>query len=148
MVAVLERALQAAGLKEVADAEEDLDAVERLRHEVAGAEAERAAARGGRVVGGEHEDGDAGADDPLEHREAVDARQLEVEDHQIRVCRLQERLGLHGDRGDADVLVAGRGEDALQQGSALGVLDYDNALGAAASVRHDHHGPRVIGGSP
>jgi hypothetical protein len=126
LVAVLERALQAARLEQVADAEEDLDAVERLGDEVAGAETERAAARRRGVVGGEDEDRHAGAHDPLEQREAVDLGDLEVEHDEIGVDELEHVLGLAGDARHAHVLVAG-GEHARTAGR-LSSLDDDDAL--------------------
>jgi hypothetical protein len=148
VVAVLERALQAARLEEVADAQEDLHAVERLRDEVLGAQAERAAARGGRAVGGQDEGGHAGGDDALQGGEAVDARKLEVEDHEVGVVAVEDGVQLLGRRGGVDRLVAGRAEHAPEHECALGVLEDDDVLRAPVGIRHDRHGPRLVGRTP
>ena len=90
VVAVLEGALEAAGLEEVADAEQQLDAVQRLGDEVLGAQAERAAARRRGVVAGQDQRGHADLDDLLEQLEAVGAGQLgagelESSDRQVQL---------------------------------------------------------------
>ncbi len=66
----------------------------------------------------------------------------------FRFTPLEQALELERVDGRAHVLVARGGEDALQQGCALGILDDDDRLGAPASVGHDDHGPPLIDGSP
>ena len=128
------------------EASEELVHPERLRHVVVGAGIERRDLRGLGVTGGEHHDRNrAPAAQALDHLDAVDAGQAEVEHDDIGMVPSREVERLFSGLGQVDVVATRPEVDAERPTDRRLVVDHEHAArldqvlrGTERLVRHGH----------
>ena len=113
---LLEREVQKAGAQHVVNAQNELAAVEWLREKIGGAESERPASCVGNQVTREDEHWHElvigmHRVQSFEHIEAVEARHVQIEHHEIRLRRTRNRDRVGGIRCRSHFVVAGSGKD-------------------------------------
>jgi len=147
LVLAPELPVEEAHREQVVDAEEQLDPVEGLRHEIARAGRERATLGLGCGVGGEDEDRQIDLPrglplEPLEDLHAVEMRHPEVQHDQIGPELSVARRHLARVRRTAQVGIAGTLEQLFQQAHHRRLVVHDHDPRAAECLR-DHYSSAI-----